>query len=97
MKLYFMRTCDIMSGMKKLSSTLQDAVFNDSDYRLLSSDKPVSLNKMLSFDKKDEKNKPMYLDRAYNVIPADNLVDLGLTREKHFKYGNKKRLNRMVR
>ena len=33
----------VTQSIKKLSAKLQDAVFNDCDYKLLSDDKPVSL------------------------------------------------------
>ena len=69
---------------------LKDAVFNDFDYRLLSSGKTVSLKELQTFDKKDEKNKALYSDKAYKVIPADNLIDLGLYEERKLKNGKTK-------
>ena len=80
----------VTQSIKKLSEPLQQAVFNDFDYRLLSSGKQVSLNEMKTFDRMDEKNRGLYLDKAYKVIPADNLLDLGLYEEKHYKNGKTK-------
>lgn len=80
----------VTQSIKKLSGPLQQAVFNDFDYRLLSSGEQVSLNEMMIFDRMDEKNRGLYLDKAYKVIPADNLLDLGLYEEKHYKNGKTK-------
>ena len=77
----------VTQSIKKLSNMLQQAVFNDCDYRLLSSGKRITIKELMEFDKTDEKNRSLYLDRAYKVIPADNLVDLGLYEEKHYKNG----------
>ena len=82
----------VTQSIKKLSGPLQEAVFNDFDYRLLSSGKQVSLNEMKIFDRMDEKNRGLYLDKAYKVIPADNLLDLGLYEEKHYKNGKTKKV-----
>ena len=78
----------ITQSIRKLSDRLQKAVFNDCDYRLLSSDRPVSLEDMYSFDRKAPENRTLYEDKAYKIIDADNLIDLGLTEEKKYKNGN---------
>ncbi len=79
----------VTQSLKKLSNTLKEAVFNDYDYRLLSDDTPVTINKMKTFDRKDQKNLGLYNDHAYKIIPADKLVDLGLTEEVTLKNGKK--------
>ena len=71
----------VTQSIKKLSKPLQEAVFNDCDYKLLSSDMPKTLKEMKEFDKKNEINLHLYNDILYKVIPADKLVDLGLTEE----------------
>ena len=77
----------VTQSIKKLSSTLKEAVFNDYDYRLLSNDSPVSIEKMKSFDRHDEKNLGLYNDSAYKVVEADRAIDLGLYEEKRLKDG----------
>ena len=42
---------------------------------------PKTLKEMKEFDKKNEINLHLYNDILYKVIPADKLVDLGLTEE----------------
>ena len=86
------RTFIVTQSIKKLSGILQQAVFNDCDYRLLSSGEAVSLNWMKEFDRKDEANRKLYLDKAFKVIPADNLIDLGLYEEKKYKNGKSKQV-----
>ena len=86
------RTFIVTQSIKKLSGILQQAVFNNCDYRLLSSGEAVSLNWMKEFDRKDEANRKLYLDKAFKVIPADNLIDLGLYEEKKYKNGKSKQV-----
>ena len=81
------RSFVVTQSIKKLSSKLKQAVFNDHDYRLLSSDAPVTLADMHSFDRMDPDNLNLYNDKAYKVIDADNLIDLGLYEEKKQKNG----------
>ena len=68
----------VTQSVKKLSDTLQEAVFNDFDYRLLSSDKDASVEALKSFDKEKEENRNLYNDCAYKVIEANHAFDLGL-------------------
>jgi len=82
----------ITQSVKKLSDTLKQAVFNDCEYRLLSDDSPVSIEEMKSFDKKDEKNRFLYEDKAYKVIEANTLLDVGLYEEKVLKNGKTKQV-----
>ena len=77
----------VTQSIKKLSEQLKQAVFSDCDYRLLSTDKPASINSMKSFDRFDEKNISLYNDRIYKIIPADKAFDLGLYEEKVCKNG----------
>ena len=77
----------VTQSVKKLSGRLKEAVFNDYDYKLLSSDKPVTIEDLKSFDKLDPENKDFYNDRAYKIMNADNAFDLGLYEEKHLKNG----------
>jgi transposase len=82
----------VTQSIKKLSNVLKQAVFNDYDYRLLSSDKPVTLEQMKAFDRKDGKNLPLYNDKAYKIINADRAVDLGLYDEVALKNGKTKQV-----
>ena len=77
----------VTQSVKKLSNTLKKAVFNDYDYRLLSDDRPVSIEGMKTFDRHDEENLKLYNDFAYKVIEADRALDLGLYEEKTLKNG----------
>ncbi len=77
----------VTQSIKKLSDTLKTAVFNDYGYRLLSDDKPVSVETLKAMDKSDEKNLALYKDMAYKVINADKAVDLGLYDETVLKNG----------
>lgn len=80
----------VTQSIKKLSAKLQDAVFNDCDYKLLSDDKPVSLAHMKEFDRFDEKNRKLYTDHAYKILIADKAFDVGLYEEKVCKNGKVK-------
>lgn len=80
----------VTQSIKKLSNVLQQAVFNDYEYKLLSCNKPVTIKYMKEFDRTDTDNLALYNDTAYKVIPADTLVDIGLTEEKTCRNGNVK-------
>lgn len=82
----------VTQSIKKLSETLKQAVFNDCEYRLLSNGASVTLKWMQGFDRMAESNKDLYSDKAFKVIPADNLIDLGLYDEKKCKNGVTKRV-----
>lgn len=79
----------ITQSIKKLSDIMKTAVFNDCDYQLLSTNKPISINDLKTFDRNDPKNKDLYLDKAYKIIHADKLCDLGFYEEKLTKNGRK--------
>jgi len=78
----------VTQSIKKLSEVLKQAVFNDYDYRLLSSDAPVTIQHMKEFDRLDEGALPLYNDTAYKVLDVKNHVDIGLLEGKTFKNGN---------
>ena len=80
----------VTQSVKKLSHVLKQAVFNDCDYRLLSDDSPVSIEALKTFDRKDEKNRSLYIDKAYKIIEANTLLDVGLYEEKVLKNGKTK-------
>lgn len=82
----------VTQSIKKLSDKLKKAVFNDYDYRLLSSDVPVTISEMKGFDRMDPDNRDLYNDRAYKIINADNAFDLGLYEEKKLKNGKTQRV-----
>ena len=80
----------VTQSIKKLSGQLQQAVFNDHGYHLLSSNEPVTIRHLKEFDRHAEDNRSLYLDKAYKVIPADRLSDLGFYEEKICKDGKKR-------
>ncbi len=84
------RSFVVTQSVKKLSEVLQQAVFNDFDYRLLSNDAPVTISDLRSFDRSAEENKGLYNDRAYKIIEANTLMDVGLE-EEYFKNGRKRK------
>ena len=86
------RSFVITQSIKKLSSTLKEAVFNDYDYRILSSDNPTSIIELKTFDKMDKKNLPLYNDKAYKILDADRAVDLGLYEEVVLKNGKARKI-----
>ena len=77
----------VTQSIKKLSDTLKTAVFNDADYRLLSSDMPVTIASLKEFDKSDENNTGLYNDKAYKMIDADKAMDLGFCEKQLLKNG----------
>jgi transposase len=82
----------VTQSIRKLSSTLKEAVFNDYDYRLLSTDAPVTIEQLKSFDKTDKTNLPLYTDKAYKIVEADKAIDLGLYEEKKLKNGKTRKV-----
>ena len=78
----------VTQSIKKMSNVMKEAVFNDYDYRLLSNDTPVSIAKMKSFDRFDEKNLTLYNDTAYKIIDADQSLDLGIYEDVTLKNGH---------
>ena len=82
----------VTQSIKMLSKTLKEAVFSDIDYRLLSNDKPATIQQMKDFDRLDKVNAELYDDRIYKIIPADKAFDLGLYEEKACKNGTIKKV-----
>lgn len=82
----------VTQSIKKLSDTLKEAVFNDCDYKLLSTDQPVSVEALKSFDRKAPSNRELYLDKAYKIIEADKVCDLGFYEEKIQINGRKRKV-----
>ena len=82
----------VTQSIKKLSDTLKEAVFNDFGYKLLSDDRPCSIEEMKAFDRKDEKNRTLYEDRIYKVIEADKLTDVGLCEIKVLSNGKTRKV-----
>lgn len=80
----------VTQSIKKLSKKLQDAVFNDCDYRRLSTGDKVSLKAVQEFDRHCEENYPLYNDIIFKVIPAQRLQDLGFTETYTDENGNTK-------
>ena len=79
----------ITQSIKKLSEQMKTAVFNDCDFRLLSNDRPISIQLMKEFDHTLPENLPLYQDNAYKVIEAEHAYDIGLTEEITYKNGKK--------
>jgi hypothetical protein len=77
----------VTQSVKKLSNVLQEAVFNDYDYRRLSNDHPITIKYMKEFNRLENENLPFYNDIVYKVINADRAVDVGLYEEKMLKNG----------
>lgn len=58
----------ISQAVNQLPDALKKAVFSDRDYRKVSTDEPVSVGAMRSFDRMDGKNRGLYQDKAYKVL-----------------------------
>lgn len=82
----------VTQSLKKLSDALKADVFRDQGYRLLSNDKPVSIEFLRSMDKMDPQHLALYKDKAYKVIPADKTLDLGLYETRVYKNGRTRRV-----
>lgn len=80
----------VTQSVKKLSQKLQEAVFNDYDYRRLSNDHPISIQMMKEFDLSQKENLSLYNDTVYKILIADKAVDTGLYEEKTYKNGKTK-------
>lgn len=83
----------VTQSVKKLSAVLQEAVFNDYDYHLLSDGSAVSIQDMKAFDRFQEGNLSLYQDRAFKLLSADRAVDTGLMETVVCKNGKKKRVS----
>lgn len=77
----------VTQSVKKLSKALQDAVFNDYDYRRLSTDEEATIKEMKTFDRFEKDNLNLYNDTVYKVLTADKAIDTGLYEEKTYQNG----------
>lgn len=77
----------VTQSIKKLSAPLQEAVFNDYDYRRISDNSPITIDHMKKFDRSKEENINLYDDTVYKILHADRAVDTGLEEPKTFKNG----------
>jgi len=82
----------VTQSVKKLSEKLQQAVFNDFDYKLLSNDKPTTIEALKTFSKDDRNNLNLYNDKAYKILKANTLLDVGLYDEKILMNGKTKKI-----
>ncbi len=80
----------VAQSIKKLSAELQDKIFNDDGYKLLSDDSLKTISDMKTFNIHDENNSKLYNDKIYKIIEVDSLVDLGLFEEKTLSNGKTK-------
>lgn len=80
----------VTQSLKKLPAALQEEIFSDCGFRLLSSGKEVSLSSMKGFDRSAPGNLPLYNDRVYKVVNADTFFDAGFTDNKVFKNGKRR-------
>ncbi|MDR0261599.1 MAG: IS1634 family transposase [Sphingobacterium sp.] len=77
----------VTQSIKKLSEQLQEAVFNDYDYRRLSDNVHTTIGYMKTFNRFDKENRELYDEKVYKVIDAGKAIDLGLYEEKVCKNG----------
>lgn len=83
----------ITQSIKKLSEQMQEAVFDNTDYKLLTNDQSVTIEFMKQFDRTDKENLYLYNDKAYKVIPADHSIVLnGFYDKKQYQNGNTKQV-----
>jgi hypothetical protein len=82
----------VTQSIKKLSGPLQEAVFNDYDYRRLSDDAPATIEYMKKYDRFDKENRALYDDKVYKVIDAGRAIDLGLYEEQVDQNGKVQRI-----
>ena len=82
----------VTQSIKKLSDAYKEALFNDFDWKYLSSDEKASLEFMKSFDRKDQQNLGYYNDFIYKSMNCDRLVDTGLEEVKALKNGKSRKV-----
>lgn len=80
----------VTQSIKKLSDKLQEAVFNDYDYRRISDNSPITIKHMKEFNRYEQENLSLYNDTVYKILNADRPVDVGLYEEKELKNGKSK-------
>ena len=77
----------VTQSVKKLADKLKQAVFNDFDYRLISNDSPVSVRELKIMNENDSDYLALRGDKAYKIIEADTLLDVGLYEEQILSNG----------
>lgn len=82
----------VTQSVKKLTGTVEEAMFNDFDYRFSKDGKEISLEFMRSFDKKDAKNLAFYNGYIYKSVSAEKAIDLGLYEVKQSANGKKRKV-----
>lgn len=91
----------VTQSIKKLSEELQNAIFSDNGFRLLSNDKTVRLSELKEFDlekiktNNDDESESLlalYNDKAYKILNADKAEDTGLYEIKVLKNGKIRRI-----
>ena len=82
----------VTQSIKKLSEDLQEDLLKDEGFKLVSSDKNITINELKTFYKYDENKKDLYNDKAYKSILVDSNIDLGLYEEKICKNGKKRKV-----
>lgn len=82
----------VTQSVKKLSDAYKEALFNDFDWKYLSSDEKASLEFMKSFDRKDQQNLGYYNDFIYKSMNCDRLVDTGLEEVRSLKNGKSRKV-----
>ncbi len=91
-KLIYCTDAEIGSHNIRNFNSMGTSVFNDCDYRLLSSDQEINIADMKAFDKNAPENKKRYQDKTYKIIPADKAMDLGFHEEKGLKNGRARKV-----
>lgn len=81
----------VTQSVKKLKDVIQQAVFNDFEYKFIEDDSKASLEFMKSFDVKLPENRKYYDTYIYKTIEVDNAVDLGLSELVQMKNGKYKK------
>lgn len=80
----------IAQSIKKLPKDIQEEIFEDKNYKLLSNNESSSLEEMKNFDIEKAENNTLFNDKIYKTIEVDVDVDLGLFEEKKLKNGDVK-------
>lgn len=82
----------VTQSVKKLADKLKQAVFNDFDYSLISNDSPVSVRELKLMNENDSDYLALRGDKAYKIIEADTLLDVGLYEEQILSNGKTRKV-----